>query len=160
MEEEEQTINLPIVNPTCAIVNTLIGTFATSILEQILDCCNSQDKEYWDHGHLLPKGIDGRKPVQKDNEYEVQIGHTMELLEEILRYEGEQSVLGSTYLIAGEETIGMIPFRSLGRNGVIWHNDTIAAFLRLLRLATGDGADSFPPWWCVHTTQGVDRFGT
>lgn len=126
------TIYSPIVNAACGVVYPLVGRPSSPILEEILYSSHTQDEEDRYHGYLLAKRTYFRHPIQQDNENEIQVGHTMELLQQILRYEREQRILRCPYLVANKLTIGMIPLWGLRWHCVIGNHRSIASLIELV----------------------------
>jgi len=139
------TLYSPIVHPTGGVIYPLIGRPSSPILEEILYGRHSQDEEHRYHGHLLAKGTDFRHPVEQDDEDEVQVSHSMELLQQVLRYEREQRVLRRPYLVAHKLSIGMVPFGCLRWHRVIGHHHPIAPLLQLIGGVVIAQAEAFPP---------------
>lgn len=48
-----------------------------------------------------------RNPIQQNNKYEIQIGETMKLLEQIFWYEGDHGVLGRLDLVSRVSSVRM-----------------------------------------------------
>lgn len=154
------TIYSPIVNAACGVVYPLVGRPSSPILEEILYSSHTQDEEDRYHGYLLAKRTYFRHPIQQDNENEIQVGHTMELLQQILRYEREQRILRCPYLVANKLTIGMIPLWGLRWHCVIGNHRSIASLFELVAGVVIAQGKAFPPGRCLCPPECVYRLGS
>ena len=64
------------------------------VFEEVFEGGRGENKEKREDRYLLVEGIDGRNPVEDDNEEKVDVCHPMELFKEVFWEEGEGSVLG------------------------------------------------------------------
>lgn len=77
--------DLPNVHAAGGVVHTPVTGKTAAIFEEVLKRRDPQHKHHRDHGDLLAECIDRRHPIKQHNEDEVQIGHTVELLQQIAR---------------------------------------------------------------------------
>ena len=108
------------VHPARGVVHLLVARVPTSVLKEVLDCCHDEDEDDRDHGDLLAKGVDGRHPVEQDDEEEVEVGKAVELLEQVPGNEAEQGVLGRPDPVVEVGRVGLV--HRAHRNVVVRHN--------------------------------------
>ena len=113
------------VNPTGGVVHVLVTGVSPPVLEQIFDSGDNEDEDDGDHGDLLAEGIDGRHPVEEDDEEKVEVCKAMELFEKVPGNETEQGVLGGADPVVEVRRVRMLcRLRSRG-HVVIWNNFTV-----------------------------------
>ena len=108
------------VHPARGVVHLLVARVPTSVLKEILHCCHDEDEDDRDHGDLLAKGVDGRHPVEQDDEEEVEVGKAVELLEQVPGNEAEQGVLGRPDPVVEVGRVGLV--HRAHRHVVVRHN--------------------------------------
>ena len=91
------------------MINGLVGSVAPVILERILDPRDGQHEQQREHGDLLGDGIHDRHPVQQHDEHKIHVRRSMELLEQILRDEREDRVLGGLDVVVMVTAVRMRP---------------------------------------------------
>ena len=113
------------VHSTRRVVHVLVARVPSSVLEEIFDGGDDEDEDDGDHGDLLAKGVDGRHPVEEDDEEKVEVCKAVELLEQVPGYEAEQGVLGGADPVVEVGRVGMV--RCLGSCGhvMVWNNFSV-----------------------------------
>ena len=100
------------------MVDLLVGAVTAVVLPQVLEGRDRQDEEHRRQCQAGLKGVHGRHEVEQRDEDEVHVGQAMELLEQVLGQEGQQSVLGGLEPVVGQ-VLGAPapppPPRALGR---------------------------------------------
>ena len=69
------------------------------VLVEVFEAGRGENEEKRKDGNLLVKGVDGRDPVEDDNEEKVDVCHPVELFKEVFRKEGKGSVFGGGHLV-------------------------------------------------------------
>lgn len=113
------------------MVDFVVGPVPAVVLPEVLDGGDGQDEEDRGQGQLGFEGVDGGHKVEQGDEDEVDIGQTMELLEEVLGQEGERRVLGGLDGVGGVVSVGVVMGRLPG--GVIEQVGADTPHLILLR---------------------------
>lgn len=116
------TIFLGTVNAAGGVVYPLVRLPPPMVLEGILDGRHAQNKDDRDHGHFLAESTHGRDPIEQDDEEEVEVCETVELLQEVLGDEGKRSVLGCPDGIVRISPIWMIFGSCARRNDMVGHD--------------------------------------
>lgn len=93
------------------------------VLEQVFNRCHPQHKQHRKHGDLLAESVDRRHPVQQHDKYEIQIGHPVELFEEVAGQERQQRVFGGAYPVVRPFAVRVFFARRLRRHRVVRHHD-------------------------------------
>jgi len=110
---------LPVVDSASGVVDPFVRVVSASVLKSVLDGGNSEHEGNWDHGDLFAKGVDGREPVEQHDEQKVKVGHSVELLEQVLGQERQHSVLGGPDFVAREHVIRMLRGWRVHRHSVV-----------------------------------------
>lgn len=121
---------LPAVHQAVHVVDLLVGPVPPVVLPQVLDGGNGQDEDDGREGELRLERVHHRHEVEQRDEDKVNIGEAVELLEEILRQEGEHGVLGGLDLVAGVVSVWVL----LALGAVEEYVDVHEARLALLAL--------------------------
>ena len=119
LDTQFQTYLSCAVDSTGEVVHFLVTLVSPPVLEQVLDSRHQKHQDDGDHRDLLPKSVDRRNPVEKDDEEEVKVGEAMELLKQVLRYKAEKGVLGGTDSVAEIGCVGMVFCRRRSRYVVV-----------------------------------------
>lgn len=103
--------NLPAVHQTVHVVDLLVGPVPPVVLPQVFDGGDGQDEDDRGQSELRLERVDHRHEVEQRDEDKVNIGESVELLEEVLGQEGEHGVLGGLDLVAGVVSVRvLLPF--------------------------------------------------
>ena len=100
--------DLRFIDSTLGVVDSFITEESSPIFKDVFNGSHSQHEYHRQHGDLLPKGVDGRDPVEKDNEEKIEIGEPVELLEEVLGQEAEHGVLCGPDVVVGVAVVGVV----------------------------------------------------
>lgn len=68
------------------------ATQVTPVFESIFQSGDRQHKNKRNHGDFFPKGLNGRHPIEDNNEEKVNVCQAVELLKEVSRKKGEKIV--------------------------------------------------------------------
>ena len=71
------------------------------VFEEVFEGGRGENKEKRKDRDLLVEGVDGRNPVEDDNEEKVDVCHPVELFKEVFWEECQGSVLGGGHLVTG-----------------------------------------------------------
>lgn len=78
-------LDSPYIDAAGGIIHTPVTAEPPTVFKEILQCGDTQNEDYGNHGDFFTEGIDSRNPIKQHDEYKVQIGHTMKLFQQITR---------------------------------------------------------------------------
>lgn len=78
-------LHSPNVDAAGGVVHTPVTGEPSAIFEEVLKRRDTQNEYHGDHRDLLTERVYSRHPVEQHDEDEVQIGHAVELLQQVSR---------------------------------------------------------------------------
>ena len=110
------------------MIHFLVGSVASVILVTVLHGRHRQHEENREHGHLLCESIHMRHPIQQNDKQEVDVGESVELLEQIPWQKRKDCVLRCFDGVRKEAGVGMLTRIDIIRHQMVRDNFTVLRF--------------------------------
>lgn len=126
-----QYFALPVIDEALTVIDQFIRFVPPEVFPSILDGSDCQDDTDWDRAHLRLESIDHRDKIQNHNTHKIEIGKPVQLLKDVLGYEGQHGVFAGLNLIATIMSVGVL-FVGPSFKGQVGDHDSLLVFFPFL----------------------------
>ena len=99
---------LPAIDEALSAIDHFIRFVPPEVFPSILDGSDRQDDTDWYHAHLWLECIEHGDKIQNHDAHKIEVGKPVQLLEDVLGYKGQHSVLAGLDLIPTIMSVGVL----------------------------------------------------